>query len=53
MSLTNKFARRFVMAATVKIYKPDHYLQGEGAETGEPFALDSAPAQGRPRCERR
>jgi hypothetical protein len=26
ISLTNNFARRFVMAATVKIYKPGHYV---------------------------
>jgi hypothetical protein len=42
MSLTNNFARRFVMAATVKIFKPDHYIWSEGAETGEPFCLATA-----------
>jgi hypothetical protein len=46
--LINKFARRFVMVATVKINKPDRYISSQGADNTRSLPLrNNAPEYGR------
>jgi hypothetical protein len=39
--LTNKFARRFVMVAIVKIYQADGYVQGKARRIREAFRFET------------